>query len=183
MAVGGQVACATARSLVVMPSIAWAAPPGALAMLATPAATSLGVTVVIAWVLMGVGVVHLFSTWHAESVAHGIMDVTVGILYFVAGAAILRHPLWGDATLTMILGAVFVAEGALGLAICVIDHDHAATRLLSAVAMLFLGAMIWNQWPSSALWAIGTLVGINLLFAGVTQLIDGLGHHHHGHLA
>jgi len=46
--------------------------------------------------------------------------------------------------------------------------------LLNGIVALVLGLMIWLQWPSSSIWAIGTLVGVNLLLTGVTRLMVGL---------
>jgi uncharacterized membrane protein HdeD (DUF308 family) len=143
-----------------------------LVVMVTPALTSLAVTIVIAWALMGVGIAHLLSSWHAETFARALGAIAVGIVYFLAGLALQQHPLWADVTLTMVLAAVFIAEGAGGLAVAFFDHDHASGHLVGAVITLLLGVMIWNQLPSSALWAIGTLVGINLLIAGTGYLVD-----------
>ena len=46
--------------------------------------------------------------------------------------------------------------------------------LANGIVALVLGGMIWLQWPSSSVWAIGTLVGVNLLFTGITRLMVGL---------
>jgi uncharacterized membrane protein HdeD (DUF308 family) len=47
-------------------------------------------------------------------------------------------------------------------------------RLLNAVVTLLLGAMIWAQWPSSSVWAIGTIVGVNLIMTGFSRLMLGM---------
>ena len=146
-----------------------------LSALVAPAATSMGATIVLAWVLMFVGFTHFFSTWHAHTLGAIAGQMLVGALYFIVGLAIQRHPLWGVTSLTMIIGAVFMAEGVLGLVAHFSEEERPTSRLLSAVVSLFLGSMIWNQWPSSSLWVIGTLVGINLLFAGATHLTLALG--------
>jgi uncharacterized membrane protein HdeD (DUF308 family) len=43
-----------------------------------------------------------------------------------------------------------------------------------ALITLLLGGLIWLQWPSSSGWAIGTLVGVNLLMTGIWRLMFGL---------
>jgi len=45
--------------------------------------------------------------------------------------------------------------------------------LFSGIVSVILGFLIWNQWPLSAAWAIGVLVGIQLLFAGMTMITVG----------
>jgi uncharacterized membrane protein HdeD (DUF308 family) len=46
--------------------------------------------------------------------------------------------------------------------------------LLNGIVALLLGGLIWVQWPSSSAWALGTLVGVNLLMTGITRLMFGL---------
>jgi uncharacterized membrane protein HdeD (DUF308 family) len=46
--------------------------------------------------------------------------------------------------------------------------------LFNGIVALILGALIWLHWPSSSVWAIGTLVGVNLLLTGITRLMVGL---------
>ena len=46
--------------------------------------------------------------------------------------------------------------------------------LLNGVVTLLVGGLIWVHWPSSSIWAIGTLVGVNLLMTGITRLMFGL---------
>jgi uncharacterized membrane protein HdeD (DUF308 family) len=46
--------------------------------------------------------------------------------------------------------------------------------LVNALITLLLGGLIWFHWPSSSVWAIGTLVGVNLLMTGISRLMVGL---------
>ena len=140
-----------------------------LAALTAPAATSVGFTVVLAWVLMLVGLTHVFSSWHAESLLAVTRRIAVGVLYFAVGILIYTHPLWGVTSLTMVIGAVMLADGVIGLVTYFCEEDRENSSVLSSVVTLLLGSMIINQWPSSSLWTIGTLVGVNLLIAGMAQ--------------
>jgi uncharacterized membrane protein HdeD (DUF308 family) len=45
---------------------------------------------------------------------------------------------------------------------------------VNALITLLLGGLIWFHWPSSSVWAIGTLVGVNLLITGISRLMVGL---------
>ena len=76
-------------------------------------------------------------------------------------------------TLTAVLGAMLVAEAVIETVIA-FSLPAAAGRggfLLNALFSLLLGVMILAQWPSSSVWAIGTLVGVAVLFNGVTRAV------------
>jgi len=154
-------------------SIAWAIllMVSGLAAVALPAAVSMSVTIILAWVLMFVGFIHLVSSWTAPTVSAVVWKILLGLLYVVAGITMHEHPVWGLASLTIVIGAVCLAEGVVGLMAFVVDGDRSVASLLTATLSFVLGLMIWNQWPFSSLWLVGTLVGINLFFAGVTDLL------------
>jgi uncharacterized membrane protein HdeD (DUF308 family) len=68
------------------------------------------------------------------------------------------------------MGLVLMAEGVIGL-IAYVSGDHrTGSALLTAIVALALGAMIINGWPLSSVWAIGTVVGANLLVAGMAEM-------------
>jgi uncharacterized membrane protein HdeD (DUF308 family) len=46
--------------------------------------------------------------------------------------------------------------------------------LFDGIVTLILGVLVWRQWPSSSLWVIGTLVGISMIFTGMTRLMLSL---------
>ncbi len=152
-------------------SIAW----GVLLMLlglvalAAPAATSVSFTIVLAWVLMLVGLTHMFSSWRARTLLSVARRIAVGLLYFAVGLLIQRNPVWGVTSLTVVIGAALLVESVIGLIAYLYDEDRTTSGLLSAIVTLTLGSMIINQWPSSSLWTIGTLVGVNLLVVGAAQ--------------
>ena len=98
-----------------------------LAALAAPFATSLGFTVVLAWVLMLAGLTHVFSSWHAETLLAVARRIGVGLLYLCVGVVIQRNPLWGVAGLTMVVGAVVFADGVIGLATYFSEEDPATS--------------------------------------------------------
>jgi uncharacterized membrane protein HdeD (DUF308 family) len=140
-----------------------------LAALAAPVATSVSFTLVLAWVLMLVGITHLLSAWNAGTLLAVTRKIAVGLLYFAVGMLIHINPLWGVTSLTMVVGAVVLADGVIGLVTYFSEEDRATSSVLGAIVTLLLGSMIINQWPFSSLWTIGTLVGVNLLVAGMVQ--------------
>jgi len=141
-----------------------------LAALAAPGATAVGFTFVLAWILMLGGLTHLLSLWHASTLLGAARSIAIGLLYFAAGLVLLRQPAWAVTSLTMVMGLVLMAEGVIGLIAYVSGGYHTGSALLTAIVALALGAMIINGWPLSSVWAIGTVVGANLLVAGIAEM-------------
>ena len=146
-----------------------------VAAVALPAAVSISVTFILAWVLIVVGITHLASAWSAPTVGAVVWKMSLALLYIVVGVTVLRHPLWGLTSVTLVIGAACLAEGILALAAYFAEPRPSLVNVLGGAVSILLGVMIWNQWPSSSLWVIGTLVGINLLFAGATHLALAIG--------
>ena len=98
-----------------------------------------------------------------------------GLLYLFLGLLLVDRPGLGAAGYTLLLAVFFVASGAARVAFA-LGHPFPGrgwTVLSGAVAVL-LGVMIWRDLPESALWVIGTFVGIELVFNGVSWLMLGL---------
>jgi uncharacterized membrane protein HdeD (DUF308 family) len=144
-----------------------------LAAIAAPLATSLTMAIVIGWLLILSAVTHVLAAFRADGMGSTVWTVLIGALYGAIGVNILSHPLWGVATLTLVISAVLLVEGAMGIAayFAVRHIPGSIYLLLNAIVTLVLGCMIWIQWPSSSLWVIGTLVGINLVMTGATRLM------------
>jgi uncharacterized membrane protein HdeD (DUF308 family) len=141
-----------------------------LVALAAPGVTSVGFTFVLAWILMLGGLTHLLSLWYASTLLGAARSIAIGLLYFAAGLVLVRQPLWAVSSLTLVMGLVLMAEGVIGL-IAYVSGDHrTGSALLTAIVALALGAMIINGWPLSSVWAIGTVVGANLLVAGMAEM-------------
>jgi uncharacterized membrane protein HdeD (DUF308 family) len=86
------------------------------------------------------------------------------------------HPQLAINTLTFLLAVVIFAAGVFDIVTYFrLQRERpSGWMLLNGIVALLLGGLIWVQWPSSAAWAIGTLVGVYLLMTGVTRLIFGL---------
>ena len=81
----------------------------------------------------------------------------------------------GLATMTLMLGVYLLVDGIFGtvLAFQVKPEKGWGSMLFSAAMGVLLGIMLLKEWPVSGLWAIGTLVGVNLLFAGFSIISIG----------
>jgi uncharacterized membrane protein HdeD (DUF308 family) len=144
---------------------------GILAIVVPPVA-GIGVTIVVAWLLVLGGVAHLAIAWHIRPTGGMFWELLVGLLYLAIAIYMLVRPVAGLASLTLLLAGYLFAKGVivLILAFRIRNHPGSGWLFFDGVVALILGAMIGLSWPWSSEWAIGTLIGISMLFAGITRL-------------
>lgn len=151
---------------------------GALAIIVPPA-SGVVVAVLVGWLLVFCGIAHFVYAWHAR---HGgfLWGILLGIVYVLAGGYILLHPVAGLASLTLLLAAYLFVEAVLEFILSYeLRRAHASGwLLLDGIITLALAIMIWCTWPASTEWVIGTLVGISLIFTGITRLAISLSARH-----
>jgi uncharacterized membrane protein HdeD (DUF308 family) len=121
-------------------------------------------------VLLFSGAVQLLHAFQVRGWKGFLLHLVGALLYLAAGVVIVLFPLGGVLTLTLFLAGVFLVEGVSRtmLALRMRPAQGWGWFLVGGLAGIVLGLMIWLEWPSSALWALGLLVGINLLFSGVS---------------
>jgi uncharacterized membrane protein HdeD (DUF308 family) len=141
-----------------------------------PGVAGLAVTILVGWLLIFGGGAHLVAAFSGGGAGRVIWQVLIGIVYIVGGFYFLMHPLLGLGTLTLML-AVIIVMAAVFEAIAYFrsrGEGGSGWLLVNALVTLLLGGLIWFHWPSSSVWAIGTLVGVNLLMTGISRLMLGL---------
>src|SRR5271163_1310183 len=140
--------------------------------IASPFLAAVAVSVVVAWLIVLAGIVHIMLAVRAHGAGSMIWKLLVGIAYLCFGGYLIVHPVLGVASLTLVLACLFLVEGVLDIVLYVKMRPlHGSSwMLLDGIITLLLGAMIYLQWPSSSLWAIGTLVGISMIFSGVARV-------------
>jgi len=141
-----------------------------------PLLAVVAVSAMVAWLIILAGVVHLVLGFRAHGAGSMIWKILVGIAYLCFGGYLIVHPLLGVASLTLLLASLFVIEGILNIVLFVkMRPIHGSSWVLvDGIITLLLGLMIYLQWPSSSLWAIGTLVGISMIFSGVARVMMSL---------
>ncbi len=144
--------------------------------IAEPFVAGLGVTLLVGWLLMIGAVAHFIAAFKGGGAKHVIMQALVGLVYLIAGGYFLAHTIMGVSTLTLLLGSVILVEGVLELAAYFRLRSTGGSwwLLVNGLVTILLGGLIWFHWPSSTVWAIGTLVGVNLLMTGIARLMLGL---------
>jgi len=141
-----------------------------------PMATSLGVVIVIAWLIVFSGGFQFIHAFQSKGAGNIIWKVLVAIAYLIAGIYFLMNPVIGVAGFTLALAIFFVVEGVFDLGAYFLWRSGPGSGwiLFDGIVTLILGVLVWKQWPSSSLWVIGTLVGISMIFTGTTRLMIGL---------
>jgi uncharacterized membrane protein HdeD (DUF308 family) len=141
--------------------------------IAVPAIASVATAIFIGWVLVFAGVVMGVHAFNERSEARTGWRALNAILTFAIGIYLLVAPLSGTLTLTFMLAVWFFAIGILGLAAAwpMRGFPGAGFVALNGALSVLLGVLIAVDFPSSADWAIGLLVGINLLLWGMRAFI------------
>jgi len=149
---------------------------GILALVA-PLAAGLSIALATGVLLLVGGIGQLFFSFKAGSFGRGLMIFILGVLTVLAGIIMIAQPGVGLATLTLFLAAYFIVEGVFEIiwSFQLKPATGWGWALFSGIVSLLLGIMIWSQFPLSGAWAIGVLVGVKLIFSGMTLVFLGSG--------
>ena len=135
-------------------------------------------TVILGWLLLIVAVVRIaqmFLTRKLGGEIRPILRLLLGVSYAIVGLFILTHPTIALAGLTLWIGILFLVEGVSELALAfVAEVPNKAWIVLDGAISCLLGLAILRRWPLTGLWVVGTLVGINFIFTGLSAVSLGL---------
>jgi len=147
-----------------------------------PLASAIGVVIVLGWILLFAGIAHVVFALQRHSIGRVLWQVLVAIIYGMTGIYMLIHPFLGVLSLSLVLATFLLLEGAFELAFYfdIRRLRHTGWVLFDGIITMILGALIWAQWPSSSLWVVGTLVGISLIFSGVSRFMLSFTSRHAG---
>jgi uncharacterized membrane protein HdeD (DUF308 family) len=142
---------------------------GCVAIL-VPAVASVGTAIFIGWLLLIVGAFLVAAAFSAHSVGTLLWRMLWAVLTVIVGLWLIIEPHNGTLTLTFVLGVYFLFMGLTRITVAFIGRGqpNAGWIGLSGIAGLLIGILVLVKFPSSADWAIGLLVGIDLIFAGWT---------------
>lgn len=139
-----------------------------------PVIATLAFTLVIGWLFLISGVVGLITTFWMRKAPGFWWSLVSAVLGIAAGLVLIRWPISGTVSLTLVLIAFFIIEGIATLAYA-FEHraqlsDRWGWMLASGIVDLILAGIIFAGLPGTATWALGLLVGINLLFGGTAMV-------------
>jgi uncharacterized membrane protein HdeD (DUF308 family) len=145
-----------------------------LAAIVVPPIASLAVTIFLGWIFLISGVAGLTLTFWARRMPGFWWSLISAALAVLAGLVLLARPEQGTLTLTIIFGVYFAAEGAATIMYALEHRRELSGRwswmLVAGLMDILISGIILTGLPESALWAMGLLVGINLLFGGTTLI-------------
>jgi len=145
-----------------------------LAAMILPPLASLAVTIFLGWMFLISGIGGLIVSYWARQMPGFWWSLFSAALAVLAGLILIAKPMQGVLTLTIVVGAYFLAEGVATIMYALEHRRELSSRwswlLISGLVDIAIAFMVITGLPSSAEWAIGILVGINLLFGGATLI-------------
>lgn len=141
-----------------------------MAAIVLPPVATVAIEILIGWLLLVSGIVGLLSTFWMRHAPGFWWSLLSAVLAITAGVVLLRWPLSGALSLTLILTVFLSVEGIISI-LFALDHKRDLSgrwgaMLLSGLIDLGLAGMILAGLPGTAAWAIGLLVGVNMVFGG-----------------
>ncbi|HTF65397.1 MAG TPA: DUF308 domain-containing protein [Edaphobacter sp.] len=129
-------------------------------------------SVFFGWLVLFAGIAHLIYAWSERGAGAILWHILIGIVYVIAALYMLLLPIAGVVALTLVLAFYIAVEGVFELVLFSLLRrlPGAVWFLVDGLVSLLLAGLIFFHWPSSSLWAVGTLVGISLLFSGIARL-------------
>lgn len=142
-----------------------------------PNVATLAIEVLIGALFLAGGLVRIFTLSRCRTAPGFWWSAALAALSVLLGVVLLAKPAQGTLTLTMVLLTFFIVEGVFTIIIAFTVHRPIGNwgwTLLSGVVDLVLAYLIWRGWPGSAAWAIGLLVGINMVFLGLSLVMTAI---------
>ena len=143
-----------------------------LAAMIVPPLASLAVTIFLGWMFLISGIAGLFVTFWARQMPGFWWSLFSAALAVLAGLILIARPVQGILTLTIVVGAYFLAEGVATIMYALEHRRELSERwswlLVAGLMDILIAFLIISGLPGSAEWAIGLLVGINLVLGGAS---------------
>jgi uncharacterized membrane protein HdeD (DUF308 family) len=137
-----------------------------------PFAAGLAGTIFFGCLVLVSGIAHCVYAWFERKAGGVLWQILIGLVYIVAGVTMLLLPVNAVFVLTLVLACYIAIEGVLELVFFLRLRllPGSAWFLFDGIISVLMSILIFVGWPSSSLWALGTLVGVSLLFSGVARL-------------
>jgi uncharacterized membrane protein HdeD (DUF308 family) len=141
--------------------------------IAAPFWAGVAVAALVGWLLLFSGVLHLIYAFRGGKASAVLWEILLAVVYGLVGFYILANPGVGLASLTLVIAAFLFVESILEFALSYQLRGQTGTGwfLFDGIVTLILALLIWASWPSSSAWAIGTLVGVSMLFSGIARVM------------
>ena len=149
-----------------------------MAAIAIPQLAGIAVAIFLGWMFLISGVVGLYLTFSTRGMPGFWWSLASAALAILAGGYLLAQPIAGALSLTVVLIAFFIIEGVASVMFA-LEHRRELSgqwgfMLVSGIVDLVLSVMLIAGLPSTAVWALGLLVGINMVFGGMALIAMAL---------
>ena len=131
-------------------------------------------TLLFGWLFIVAGIGQIIYAFQSRGAGKVIWKLVLGLLYLLAGIFIVVNPLAGTLALTLMLGITIFIQGAIQVVLAFQlrrTSAHWGWILVSGLVGILCGIFIGSSFPFSAVWLIGTLLGVDLIFDGVWMLL------------
>jgi uncharacterized membrane protein HdeD (DUF308 family) len=144
--------------------------------LALPLGTGVAVSEVTAWIVIFAGVAHFAAAFAGRSFGSVLWRLLIGAVYVIGGGYLASNPGLTLEALTAVMATIFTLEGVLEIARFFQFHAYSGSGwiLFDGIITLALAYLIWRPWPNSSVWAIGTILGVNLMVSGFSVLMSSV---------
>lgn len=149
-----------------------------LAAIVLPPLAGLAATIFLGWLFVIAGFVGLVSTFRAQQAAGFGWSLLSAVAAVIAGGVLLWNPLHGLVTLTYVLIAFFIIDGIFMIMMAIAHRRDLAGKwewvMWNGVIDLILAGLVISGLPDTLAWALGLLVGIDLVFGGASLIAMAL---------
>lgn len=149
-----------------------------LGAIIVPALAGLVATIFLGWLFLIAGILGLLFTFRARQAPGFTWALLSALLAMIAGAVLLWNPLQGLVTLTYVLIAFFIVDGILMIILAIAHRRQLSGKwewmMVNGIIDLILAAIIISGFPGTVVWALGLLVGIDMVFGGSTLVAIAL---------
>lgn len=144
-----------------------------LLAIAAPLVAGTATVMFIGTCLLIGGVTMTFSAF--RDAGAGLVVALLGVVTALAGLTLLARPIVGLASIALLLAIYFAIQGAFEIVVALQLRPAAGwvVYLFGGVLSLLLAYLMFSEWPLSGAWAVGVLVGVRLLFSGMTMIMIG----------
>jgi len=137
---------------------------------------TIAIVIFFGFLLLAAGITQIVSSFWTGRWSGMLLHLLIGVLYTVVGFVVIDAPAESAAALTLVIAVFLIVGGILRIVAALTQRFHDwGWVLLNGAVSLFLGMLIYRQWPLSGLWVIGLFVGIDMIFNGWTWVMLSIG--------
>jgi uncharacterized membrane protein HdeD (DUF308 family) len=149
---------------------------GGLAAIAMPIAAGVAVSMIVGAVLLVGGAMQVWDAFTAEGWRARALHAVSGVLYVIGGLLLLTQPLAGVITLSLLIVAILIADGAVRIGIGLTMRPERGWGWLTAsgaVSLLLGTALVLFALPAAGLTTLGLVTGVSLILEGAAFIYVG----------